>query len=87
MRYPKPDTVNRRLVENARLSQKVRLAALGSISRPPLALLLRLLRNPTTPARLIALAAEKYQKAIRWRTPIDTEVAARLGIPLAHRLR
>jgi len=60
-RYPKADTVNGRLAENARLAQHVRLAALESISRPPVALLLRLLRNPTTPARLIALAAKKYQ--------------------------
>jgi hypothetical protein len=42
------------------------LAALESISRPPLALLLRLLKNSATPPRLLALAAEKYRVAI-WR--------------------
>jgi hypothetical protein len=56
--------VNGRLVENARLSQRDRLVALESIPRPALALLLRLLRNPATPTRLIGLAAEKYQGAI-----------------------
>lgn len=66
MRYPKPESVNRRLVEDTRLSQKVRLAALESISRPPLALLLRLFKNSTTPSRLLALAAEKYRLVI-WR--------------------
>jgi hypothetical protein len=64
MRHPRTDTVNRRLVENVRLSQRVRLAALDSISHPPLALLLRLLKNPATPTRLIGLAAAKYQGAI-----------------------
>jgi hypothetical protein len=68
MRYPRPETVSRRLAENARLSQRVRLAALDSISRPPVALLLRLLKNPATPARLVELAAEKYHGAISRRS-------------------
>jgi hypothetical protein len=83
MRYPKPDTVNRRLVENTLLSQRVRLAALNSISRPSLALLLRILKNPTTPARLIGIAAEKYQKEILRRTPVNEKFASLLGISKA----
>jgi len=60
MRYPKPETLNARLVLNERITQKVRLAALAAISRPSLRLLYQLLNDPTTPSRLLALAAVKY---------------------------
>jgi hypothetical protein len=59
MRYPKPETLNARLVLNERITQKVRLAALAAISRPSLRLLYRLLNDPTTPSRLLALATGK----------------------------
>lgn len=60
MRYPKSGTVYRRLVENPRWSQRDRLVALECIQQQPL---LRLLKNPATPARLIALAAQRYESA------------------------
>jgi hypothetical protein len=61
VRYPKVDTVNSRIAESPQATQKVRLAALEGIGRPALALLVRLLSNPSTPSRLLALAAERYQ--------------------------
>lgn len=68
MRYPKPETVNKRLVENPKLTQRVRVSALEAVTEPSLALLLRLLKDPRTPARLMELAAQKYQAAILSRT-------------------
>jgi hypothetical protein len=66
MRYPKPETVNGRLALNSKLTQKVRLAALAAISRPSLRLLYRLLSDPKTPSRLLALASQKYtQEMVR----------------------
>lgn len=64
VRYPSSDTVYRRVVENAKLTQKVRLAALSAMSRPSLWFLMRLLKNPETPSRLHALAAKRYEKEI-----------------------
>lgn len=64
MRYPKADTVNKRIVENQRLSQKARLRALAALARPSLWLLMRLLDNPATPSRIVTLAAKRYQVEI-----------------------
>jgi hypothetical protein len=64
MRYPKADTVNKRIVENERLSQKARLRALAALTRPSLWLLTRLLNNPTTPSRIVTLAAKRYEVEI-----------------------
>lgn len=60
MRFPNPDWVNRQLVENQKATQKARLSALAAINRPSLSQLLRLLKNPKTPSRLMALAAKRY---------------------------
>jgi hypothetical protein len=60
VRYPQPDTVNRRIAENKQLSQKTRMKALAAIQRPTRTLLFRLLSNPDTPSRLVTLAAERY---------------------------
>jgi hypothetical protein len=64
MRYPDPDWVNRKIVENQKVTQRARLQALTAIARPSLYQLLRLLTNPDTPARLMALAAKRYQTEI-----------------------
>jgi hypothetical protein len=61
MRYPSTNTVYRRVIENPRLAQRTRMAALEAIARPSLRLLMRLLKNPATPPRLLALAAKKYE--------------------------
>jgi hypothetical protein len=64
MRYPKADTVNKRIAENERLTQKARLLALAAITRPSLWQLVRLLSNPRTPSRLLTLAAKRYETEI-----------------------
>jgi hypothetical protein len=64
VRYPQPDTVNKRIAENARLSQKARMKALAAIQRPTRTLLFRLLTNPDTPSCLMTLAAERYSTEI-----------------------
>jgi hypothetical protein len=64
LRFPKPSTVYRRIIENDRLTQKVRLQALAALQRPTRTLLFRLISDPRTPARLLALAAERYEVAI-----------------------
>lgn len=61
MRYPEADTIHRQIVENERLTQKTRLLALAAITRPSLCQLIRLLTNPDTPSRLMALAAKRYE--------------------------
>jgi hypothetical protein len=61
MRYPPPDWVNRQIVENKKMTQKARLQALAAIAKPSLCQLLRLLTNPNTPSRLMALAAKRYE--------------------------
>jgi hypothetical protein len=64
LRFPQPNTVYRRIIENERLTQKTRMLALAAIQRPTRTLLFRLLSNPDTPARLLALAAERYETEI-----------------------
>jgi len=61
MRYPKPDTVARRVILNSKVSHRDRLAALKNFAKPSLRMLLQLLADPKTPGRLLALAARKYQ--------------------------
>ena len=61
MLHPSADTMYRRVVENKRVSQRERVAALEAMGRPSLRMLVRLLRNPATPPRLLALAAKKYK--------------------------
>ncbi|HXC44753.1 MAG TPA: hypothetical protein VNY51_14685 [Candidatus Dormibacteraeota bacterium] len=64
MRYPTADTVNRRVAENKRLTQKARLAALAAIRTLSMSMLVRLLRNPETPSRLKTLDARLFEKEI-----------------------
>jgi hypothetical protein len=64
LRFPQPSTIYRRIIENPRLTQKVRMQALAALQRPTRTLLFRLLSDPDTPARLLALAAERYEVAI-----------------------
>jgi hypothetical protein len=61
MRYPDPDWVNRQIAENQKVTQRARLQALAAIVRPSLSQFLRLLNNPDTLARLMELAAKRYQ--------------------------
>jgi len=64
MRFPTTDTVNKRIAENQRASQKTRLRALAAIQRPTRTLLFRLISNPLTPSKLLSKAAELYEIAI-----------------------
>jgi hypothetical protein len=64
LRFPQPSTVYRRIIENDRLTQKVRLHALAALQRPTRTLLFRLISNPNTPSRLLAAAAQRYEVAI-----------------------
>lgn len=64
MRYPTPDTVNRRIAENKRLTQKARLAALATIRVPSMGMLVRLLRDPETPSRIRTTASRMYEAEI-----------------------
>jgi hypothetical protein len=57
----KPETAWQRVVEDRRLSGKVRIAALQQILRPSLSLLRRLLKAGASPPKLRLLACEKYQ--------------------------
>jgi hypothetical protein len=62
MEFPSYQYVLKRLIENERASQKVRLKALAEITRPPLSLLLRVLNDPRSCSRLLALAAKRYKE-------------------------
>lgn len=64
MNFPKPDKVYADLAENPKAPIKVRVRALESMQRPSLSLLYRLIHNPNTPAKLYAVAANKYETAI-----------------------
>jgi hypothetical protein len=80
VRFPKADTVNLRLVENKTLTQRTRLAALQAIGRVPLSVLLRILRDPSSPSRLLGLAAKRYaienlRRELRLRDKRRTEKA------------
>jgi hypothetical protein len=78
MRYPTADTVNRRIAENKRLTQKARLAALAAIRVLSMSMLVRLLRNPDTPSRLKTLAAQLYEKEIL-RREVDRVLSAEVN--------
>lgn len=54
-------TVYRNIIENKRLTQKARLAALAAMRNPSFSMLVRLLRDPDTPSRLRILAARRYE--------------------------
>jgi hypothetical protein len=47
-----PDATYRKILVNPRNSQRLRLEALKAMLRPPLLLLMRLERDPDTPAKL-----------------------------------
>ena len=64
LRFSQPNTVYRRIIENERLTQKTRMLALAAIQRPTRTLLFRLLSNPNTRDRVLALAAERYETEI-----------------------
>jgi hypothetical protein len=49
------------IAENQKVTQRARLQALAAIVKPSLSLLLRLLNNTDTPARLMELAAKRRQ--------------------------
>jgi hypothetical protein len=57
----KPETAWQQIVEDPRLSARVRVAALQQIPRPSLSLLRRLLKAGASPPTLRLLACEKYQ--------------------------
>ncbi len=61
LRFPRPDRIHARVVENSKAPLKTRIAALEAIQRPSMRLLYRLVSNPKIPAKLYALAAKKYE--------------------------
>jgi hypothetical protein len=61
MRYPKPQSITRRVILNSKVSQRERIAALKGLANPSRRMLLHLLADPQTPSRLLALAAKCYQ--------------------------
>lgn len=61
MSQASPDAACRRLILNSRVPLKVRVAALSEMSRPSLAFLGRLMRDRSTPAKLLKLAIERYR--------------------------
>jgi hypothetical protein len=56
-----PDTAYKRILGNPRNSQRLRLAALKAMSRPPLMFLMRLERDPETPDRLRFAIAQRRE--------------------------
>ncbi len=61
--FPSSDRIFRRLAEDARQSQKNRIAALNKIERPSLSMLRRLI-HPSSPPKLRFRASELYEVAI-----------------------
>ena len=59
MSLSSPDATFKKIVANARNSQRLRLAALQSMSRPQIYFLLRLERDPDTPPKLKFAAAQR----------------------------
>jgi len=60
MRYPKPEHHYKMILLNSRCCQAARLEALRALEHPPLAVLNRLLKDPTTPQRLLRACAEAF---------------------------
>jgi hypothetical protein len=74
--FPSSDRVFRRLAEDARQSERNRIAALNKIERPSLSMLRRLLLAGSPP-RLRFRAGELYEIAIARR---DLSIAARKDV-------
>lgn len=60
MYTPKPETIFKRILANHRVSQKGRLMALERLQSVPVSLLLKLLKDPDTPQRLLKELAARY---------------------------
>ena len=67
LRFPQPNSVYRRIIENERLTQKTRMLALAAIQRPTRTLLFRLLSNPDTLLRPKRYACENHRSLERTR--------------------
>jgi hypothetical protein len=59
--FSQPDTAYKRILGNPRNSQRLRLAALKAMSRPPLMFLMRLERDPATPDKLRFAIAQRRE--------------------------
>jgi hypothetical protein len=59
MSLSSPDATFKKILANARNPQRLRLAALQSMSRPQIYFLLRLERDPDTPVKLKFAAAQR----------------------------
>jgi hypothetical protein len=60
MYKPTPQTIFKRLLANPKLSQRARLTALERLPSVPVSLLLKLLKDPATPQRLLRELAARY---------------------------
>lgn len=64
MNFPTTRTVYRNIIENKRLTQRARLAALTAMRDPSFSMLVRLIRDKETPSRLKILAARRYEDLV-----------------------
>lgn len=81
MRNPSPTYFHVKLLENSHASQSARLAALRALPHPPLAALLRLLRDSATPARLLAATTDAYARERVRRDQAKTSVLEKPTVP------
>jgi hypothetical protein len=82
-----PDTAYKRILGNPRNPQRLRLAALKAMSRPPLMFLMRLERNPETPDKLRFAIAQRRELEMLIRKAKNAPLDAGLqdGSPTADR--
>jgi hypothetical protein len=57
--YSSTDSTYKKLVENPRSPQRVRIATLKAMSGPPLAMMMRLERDPDTPPKVKLAVAQR----------------------------
>ena len=71
-----PDRLYRKIAANPRCSQRARIDALKLLTKPPFALLERLVSDPDTPPRLAKIAADLYAFRVATESPTaPTEVS------------
>jgi hypothetical protein len=71
-----PDTAYKKILANARNPQRLRLAALKAMSRPPLMFLMRLERDPATPDKLRFATAQRRELETRIRKATNATMDA-----------
>jgi hypothetical protein len=84
--YSSTDSTYKKLVENQRAAQRVRIAALKAMSRPPLAMMMRLERDPDTPPKVKFAVAQRraVELLIREAARRDTNATMASNEPETH---